>query len=127
MKKKWRNFIRKSRAEYNKIQSRPCPVFGTNNIVFFNRHGFNHIIFKDRRYRLHSEQFRRIKLLPYAIEVLKKANSIYKYEKRVGYDSTAEFWTLKETIELQQVRKTVIVIVRKTNNSQLHFFSVFDE
>jgi len=46
----FRDFISKTKKEYKNIGYIKCPAFRNENI-YFNRHGFNHLIRKERKLR----------------------------------------------------------------------------
>ena len=108
-------FIEDTKKKYFQIGSISCPAF-CGEKVYFNRHGWNHLIRKGRKFRETRDQIRRIKLLPRALHILRHTKSIRKYRiTKIGL-SVAYFWELEQVIH---------VIVRKVNNGRLHLFSIF--
>ena len=118
----WKEFVEKAKAEYNKIGNISCPVFG-NDPVYFNKHGFNHLLRKGKKYRPRDEQIKRIHLLPSAVYILRRAQEIRGYRSNTVDDVSADFWTIRGIHDGSRIR----VILRRLGNSKLHFFSVMQE
>lgn len=116
--------IDEAKNEYDKIKWIYCPAFGSEEI-HFNRHGWNHIIRKGRRFRDFSEQQRRIQLIPKAIEVIKVTDKVFSYRKTKLAQSIGHFWEIKGKIRHNSEATTIHVIIRRMNDGRLHFFSVF--
>lgn len=116
------HFLRDARNAYRRIKSVSCPVFNYKPI-YFNKHGFNHLISKQRLLRSKREQIRRVNLLPCAVILIESAHSISGYKKTVIDSSVGHFWILKGNIEGKNIR----VIIRQLNQGNKHFFSVMDE
>jgi hypothetical protein len=126
MKETHVEFVEKARAEYRRIGSIHCPALG-NELVYFNRHGFNHLLRKDRRTRSEAEQKRRLELVSFAPEILIKAQSIHKYEQITRGRSVAQFWNVQGKIIFGGSKKIVHVIICKLNNGRIRFLSVYDK
>ncbi len=116
-------FIQKVKEEYKKMGFVECPAFD-NEKVYFNRHGLKHLIYKGRIPRSLEEVTKRFNLLHYATSIIKKTNKIDNEEKRTMIDSTAYFWTIRNTINNHL---TIRIILRRLNNGVLHFFSIMSE
>ncbi len=113
----WLQFIQKSREDYYKIGFVTCPAFN-GELVYFNSHGWNHIIRKNGKIRSVEQQKRRIELIPYAVHIIR--TSTYWKEHRKGKENT-EFWSFSKKFG----DKTIVVVVRK-HSSKKYFFSIMD-
>ncbi len=121
--KKLEDFIKIARKEYKKIGYVECSAFSGEKI-FFNKHGFNHLIRKKRKYRDKDEQIRRLALLPQAkiILISSKQFSTYKIsDKDISMNSKARFWSFIGKLKGEKIT----VIVRQINSGNKHFFSIF--
>ena len=125
MKETHAEFIEKARADYKKIGSIACPVF-LGEKVYFNKYGFNHLIWKGKKMRPPIEQIRRLSLIQKAVEILRTGYNFESYRKMERNSdknksiSTAHFWSFKHTVK----DEIITVIVRQTNKGSKHFFSV---
>ena len=126
MKENHIEFIKKAREEYRKISSVCCPALG-RVLVYFNRHGFNHLLRKDRRLRSEFQQRRRLELVPYAPEVLVKAQTIHKYEQITHGNAVTQFWNIRGFINFSGHRKMIHIVIRKLDSGRMHFFSIYDK
>ncbi len=122
LEKNWEEFIEKSKKIYKEIDYIKCPAFGGDK-VFFNKYGFNHLIWKGRIPRPKNEQEERLSLLPSAIEIVRNSNQTYNYRETTLDKSRAHFWALKGF----DGKKNLRIIIRKKNNGPLHFFSVMED
>lgn len=124
----WKQFIQKARENYYKIDAIPCPAFG-GELIYFNKYGFNHLIWKGGEARDINEQIERIRLIPEAVEIIGNSKSFgqhRKYERnsrRGGFISVAYFWSFERKTDYGKIT----VIVRQTNNGLKHFFSVMNK
>lgn len=125
MKETHAEFIEKAKKEYRKIGSISCAAFGGEH-VYFNKYGFDHLIWKGKKMRSPYEQIKRISLVPKAIETIRTSRNFISHRKmeRTSHTtkviSTAHFWSLKHVGDVE----TATVIIRQTNNGHKHFFSV---
>jgi hypothetical protein len=126
MKENWKEFIKGAREEYNRMRLVSSLIFD-NEKIYFNNHGFNHLIRKGRKLRDHKEIMERLKLLPYVIPILKGTKNTYQYKIDTEGKSIAHFWEIREQISSKRKKITVCVILRKLNEGRLHFFSVFNK
>ena len=115
-----KDFLKKSKIEYNKIKSISCPAFGCERI-FFNRQGFNHLIRKGSILRNTQEQKVRISLIMPAVGILTTSNNFVGYRETKTPYSSAKFW-LFEGIDK---KRTICVVIRQINEGNKIFFSVF--
>ncbi len=117
-----KDFIKEAREEYKKIGYVECPAFSGERI-YFNRHGFRHLIWKDKDYREISEQVYRLSLLKYAPYILSNAkefndfnkNKVFKYQ-----DNLVNFWSFADVVDNMKI----IVVVRELAGKGKHFFSI---
>lgn len=116
-----KEFIKKKYLEYKKIGNIKCPAFG-NEEVYFNKHGFGHLIRKEGIPRTPTQQIRRITLLQYAPIILGNAETFTSYKKDELNGCIGHFWTFEKVIGLVTIR----VVVRQLGNGRKHFFSIMD-
>ncbi len=119
-----KSFIKKHYEEYKKIGYVECPAFECEKI-YFNKVGFNHLLWKGKKMRKPEEQTRRIKLISYAIQIISSSKSFAEYrENKIilanGSISHAYFWSFSYYKNKREIR----VIIRQTNNSRKYFMSV---
>ena len=120
-----KKFSDKVHDMYYRIGTLTCPAF-PGETIYFNKHGFNHLLRKNRKYRSPQEQRRRFQLLSFVVDILKNSNHIDSVRISTLSNSIARFWTIK-ALRKDNERNTVIyVVLRKCNDGLLHFFSVYD-
>ena len=123
MDKDWKEFIKKAKEEYYKIDRVNCPAFN-NEGVFFTSSGFNHLQRKNRKLRDKNIQIRRISLCYYAPGILKRATQFLTHYTDVDARRTrVDFWSLEGKVN----GINLVVIVRQIDNHSKHFFSVFEK
>jgi hypothetical protein len=105
------SFTQKAWVEYKKIGYVLCPAFD-NEPVYFDRHGFRHILRKGRKKRSYNEQVKRLYLVKEAVEILKTSETFSEWNVSFLIKPIACFW--------------IKVLVRQFERSRKHFFSVFD-
>ncbi|MEK7095128.1 MAG: hypothetical protein AAB917_00530 [Patescibacteria group bacterium] len=122
MSKIWQSFIKEAKREYYKIGAIKCPAF-ENDLVYFNKDGFNHLIRKGRKYREKNEQERRLELVPVVINTLTQRRTFSRYsitqKVKNRKESTAHFWIFNDS------KRRISIVVRKLNSGNKHFFSVY--
>lgn len=104
--------IRFYKNKYYSIRSIFCDSLKER--AYFNNYGFNHLIRKGRKYRTKEERVRRFALLLQVKGVLEKG-IVVDYKKL----NKVKFWAIKH--------EDITVILRKSNNKELHFYSIFDK
>lgn len=117
----WKDFIKKRHIEYKKIGHIECPAFD-NERIYFNKHGFNHLVRKNGKLRSPFEQVRRTSLLYYAVAILQRAHKSVSYSINEVDGLPGHFWTFYEKVNDIKIK----VVVRKLNDGRIHFFSVMD-
>ena len=120
MDENWKKYIEEQKEKYNEIGQITCPVFG-NELIHFNKYGFNHLVRKGRFMRPRNEQRKRFNLLPYALFILEKNHPINEYRENYTDNSNVQFWAFEAYLEDSKVK----IIIRKKNGGPLHFFSVY--
>jgi hypothetical protein len=115
--KDWVQFIRKAKEDYNKIGAISCPAFD-NELVYFNKYGWNHIIRKNGEVRSMEQQKRRILLIPFAVEIIRTST---KWKEYRGQEEKTEFWSFNKKFGNQ----VVIVVIRRDINRK-YFFSIMN-
>jgi hypothetical protein len=118
MRKNLKKFIENARVEYNKIGFVCCPAFN-NEKIYFNREGFRHLLRPNGQLRYIPNLIRKIKLLSYAVEVIKISKTHKTYQK---FRDGLEMWSLEENV----LGKKVTAIVRRDKQIR-YFFSVMNE
>ncbi len=103
------------------IGSVSCPAFG-DELVFFNKHGFIHLIRKEGKRRSLNQQVRRLGLFDRAAPILSSAKEFSRYEIRDDMTSKAYFWTFLGKDEFSGIK----VVVRQLEGGRKHFFSIMD-
>ncbi len=111
------------RIKYRNIGPIKCPAFN-NEEIYFNRYGFDHIVYKAGIPRPIDEVANRFSLLTYVPNILKNLGSVDSEEKRIKSRSIGYFWTIKYSLH-SGLR--VRIIIRRLNDGQLHFYSIMDE
>lgn len=124
MTNNWHNIVGNTREKYKKMQPVACPAF-SGELVYFNKHGFNHIIRKGRKFRKINVQIDRLQLIGNAIDILQRSSTVYRYRKVNAGKSVMQFWAFKNNLIIDNERVSIIVVVRKINDGKIHFFSVF--
>ncbi|MFA6601372.1 MAG: hypothetical protein WCT02_00715 [Candidatus Paceibacterota bacterium] len=109
---------------YRKIGSIICPALD-NERVYFNKHGWNHLIRKGRKFREFQEQNRRILLLSQAIQIIQNTKSVCRHRLTKKAGSVGHFWEIRGFGLLNSEQIKIHVILRRKNDGLLHFFSVF--
>ncbi|MEK7172386.1 MAG: hypothetical protein AAB723_03680 [Patescibacteria group bacterium] len=123
--------IKETAEKFYKDMSRLfCPVF--NEPVIFNSDGFNHLIYKKGGERAKDDQITKLKLLPFAKEIVGVTTTYQEYDeglihiqrkkfkKKVDESAKVKYWGLVAIIKNCRVK----VIVRQVGNGQKHFYSV---
>jgi hypothetical protein len=108
--------IQKYRDVYHKIEKVVCPAF-SEQVIYFNRHGLNHLIRKKRKLRKFEDQIRRLRLLPHVVTILAQTEHVTSHKKVVSGSNVIDFWKIS--------KDHIHIILRRTNNGLVHFFSVF--
>jgi hypothetical protein len=105
-----KKFVERKRREYKTFE----PIFShaLNELVFFNAHGFNHLIAKRGIPRTISEQIYKLSLLSFVVHVISEPVRINN--KRVGYIS----------LEKEIGERTIKVILKQNSSGKLMFWSV---
>lgn len=115
----WKKYIKKSKKDYKSIGYVECPAF-SNDKIYFNKHGFRHLLRKGQDVRPISEQVRRLNLLGKVPKILKVSE--YYLDYRVVKD--AQFWSISQK---HGKNRSIIIIIRQIKNGPKHFFSVMDK
>ncbi|MES2314339.1 MAG: hypothetical protein V4524_00155 [Patescibacteria group bacterium] len=116
-----KEFIENARKEYFKIGSVVCPAFNGEK-VYFTERGLNHLLFKNGKQRTVPDQYRRIKLLKIAIQIVRTVKTINSNEMRMTKNSYIKYYVLTENIN----KKVVKVIIIREKMHLLFFLSVMD-
>ncbi|MBR3180452.1 hypothetical protein IKF57_02935 [Candidatus Saccharibacteria bacterium] len=113
-----KNLIDQTFDKYSKIERIWCPIL--KNYVYFRSDGRLHLIYKgNRKKRPASEQFYKLKLFDFAVEVIKNPKQLKSRRQINGIDYIA----IVGAVDNEMVR----VIVRKTKNGSYKYYSVMLE
>ncbi len=94
-----------------------CPVLN-NEKVYFNNHGFNHLIRKRGIKRYSWDSKRRFKLLKYVKIIIESSDVQIEYRK-----TKQEFWALIKVINKRKIK----IVLKRMPGGRIHFYSIFDE
>ncbi len=109
-----------------------CPYF--QSAVMLNSDGFHHLQFSARRERNKAEQLLKFRLLPVALDVIRRSGTIQEYRKEtiaVGKAHSrdglkrvknVEYWGLIAIVGSRPIR--VRVILRRVGDGNITFWSV---
>jgi hypothetical protein len=117
-KNNYRKFREATKSNYKKIVKISCAAL-SNEIVYFNNIGFNHILRKGKDIRPIADQIRRFKMLPFAAKIIQEGKL---KDHRIISDSSekVEFWT----ISYKFLNKNLQVTIIQKGNGQKNFLSI---
>jgi hypothetical protein len=103
---------------YSKLEPVLCHALNNKKVSFSNA-GFRHLFYKGRRRRSPKDVFRRLKILPYAQDVIRSesAGIIFKT------GTSANFWEIRS----RHKNRPIKVVIRQINGGSIHFFSIMDK
>ncbi len=111
--------VRKAHERYLKYLPVKCPHL-ENEVIVFNRHGFNHFERKGRM-RPRKEVLDRLTLLPLATEVISSKNSVCDLRSEKSNGDEIKYWGLTYALA---VDRKIRVVVRQINKGPKHFYSI---
>jgi hypothetical protein len=114
-------YINIQKEKYYKIIAVKCRCL-SNELVFFNNYGLNHILRKDNKDRPFQDQFRRFSLMKYCKIVLQKEDVEVEYRVSSKISSTAHFWGITGVVNRQKIK----IVIRRINKGQLIFLSIMN-
>ena len=117
-----KSFLISQKKKYYKIGLILCPALD-NEKIYFNNHGFNHLIRKRGKLRSKYEQKRRFSLLTFARDIVGDKTVSVEYVFNKNKENRTYFYILEKEID----KKIIKIVIRKINNSKLHFFSIMDK
>ena len=119
-KNSYRELFLASKNYYFSIKNMKCPLFG-DEIIYFSRSGFEHLIRKGPKKRSIKDQTRRFHLLRLATTVIQNSSHLkYRVVQKASTNSSIQFWTLSYL-----VNGTVLhVVIRQDGCGKKKFFSV---
>ena len=121
----------KAHTHYLKEREIYCPYFGQK--VVLNAEGFHHLQFSAGRERPKQEQLTKFRLLPLALQIIRKSGTLQEYRvllESVGKKKQDGFTPMKEVqywafiAIVGEKQKKIRVIVRKIGNGNIVFHSV---
>lgn len=117
-KEQFKLFLEQKRTWYKKIDKVFCPVL--NEHVIFNAKGFYHLSYDGvGKQRLTKEQFRRMNLLKYVLQII--SSSVHIIEKR------EKNGILYLKIQEEVYTRKISVIIRKTGTGPYIFYNIWAE
>ena len=114
----YQELLTETKKYYFSIGKILCPAID-NQYIYFDQHGFRHLLRKGRITRSIPDQIRRMRLFPNApkiVSLCKKVSAQRHYNRK---DSSVTYF-----LELISNDKKMRVIVRRINNGRPHFFSI---
>lgn len=118
----WKKYIKNEKERYRNIGYAECPAFN-NERVYFNNYGFDHIVYKGKGGRSKEEITKRLSLIVVARIILEESKSIFRERVSIRNTSKAFFYELRGCSKDGKVK--ICIVVRRLNDSKLHFFSIF--
>ena len=123
----------KARTLYTKEHAIHCPYFQEK--VVLSADGFHHLRFSARRERTKDEQRLKFRLLPLALQVIRKSGTVQEYRRALmpmgkrradGFIPVkdVEYWAFVAIVGDISNQIKIKTIVRKVGNGQLTFWSV---
>lgn len=119
-----RGEVIKFRQKYRSIGSVKCPAL-ENEMVYFGRSGFNHLLRKGKRLRDGQVQWKRLSLLQFAPYILKMAK---QYETHtvtndpIHPKKLINYWTF---VRYGLLERKITLVVRQIENGKKEFYSIF--
>lgn len=122
----------KAKTLYTAEREIYCPYFKTK--IVLNADGFHHLQFSARRERNKSEQLLKLKLLPLALDVIRKSGTVQEYRRMltpVGKPSPrdgsvpmkeVEYWGFVAIVGDKPI--SIRAIVRRVGTGNITFWSV---
>ena len=122
----------KAHAVYTAERELWCPYFQTR--VTLNSDGFHHLQFSARRERNKREQLFKFRLLPLALQIIRKSGTVQEYRRLLtpvgkpsGRDGsvpmkTVEYWGLVAIVGQKQIK--VRAVLRRVGTGNITFWSV---
>ena len=104
---------------YNKIGAIRCPALG-GELVYFNSHGFKHLIRKSGLMRSERETRQRFSIVRLGVEIVSNTSVVSEHREMSDGSKITRFWLLKRKFG----RVTIKVVLRKISDGRAHFFSV---
>lgn len=115
-KEEFKLFLEQKRIWYKKIDRVLCPVL--NDWVIFNAKGFYHLRYRGTgKMRSEKEQYYRLSLLVFCIQVIQEAQEIEEFQER----PSGKYWKISSIINNQ----VIVIILRKTGCGPIIFYSIW--
>lgn len=126
LKSKFKKIRIHAEKYYKSVGSIKCPYFDSER-VYFNSDGFEHLRFKNRfTPRRRTEQYTRFRLLPLAIETIKKSGTLQEYEERILPLKHKGLRLTKYYVFIALINNLRIkVIIKEVGGGKKHFWSVY--
>ncbi len=118
LQKGWNLDVQK--IKYYKIYKIKCKVLKED--VFFNSHGFNHLIRKGNKSRSISDQIRRFSLLKYCRLILEDNKTLMEMRFIKSNNKIMCFYGLIGCVNDRGIK----IVIRRVNRGKLFFLSIMD-
>jgi len=112
---KYKNEVAEAKILYKSIGCVYCPAFN-NEKIYFNRKGFQHLLYKKGDRRRKNDQIERLSLLGLAVNVLQESRKFTEYRTR----ENIKFWSFRR----ETSKGIITVVVAKINDGPKYFLSV---
>lgn len=110
----------KTKKFFKETGSINCPSF-TNEKVFFNAKGLQHLFYKGPRSRRDIKRITKsIELLPRSVKLLKLMPIAQEEDEYVSHNKRYRFWAFEGVVENRRIK----VVVRQIGTGRKHFYSV---
>lgn len=116
--KEWNLDVQK--IKYYKIYKIQCKVLKED--VFFNSHGFNHLIRKGNKSRSILDQIRRFDLLKYCKLILEDDKTLVEMRFIKSNNKIICFYGLIGRVNYRGIK----IVIRRINKGKLFFLSIMD-
>ncbi len=121
----------KAKALYDAQSSIHCPYFGKH--IVLNSDGFHHLQFSSRRERDEKEKLMKFRLLPLALEVIRRAGTVQEYRdclletgKRSSRGEVSmkrtQFWGFDALVGHDKIK--IRTVIRQVGDGHITFWSV---
>jgi len=121
----YRECLKQRRAWYKTVGAVECPIL-TENVVFTSK-GFHHLKYDGSgRGRKVKDHHRRLTVLPYSVDVIKNATSIYEYKKNIYSKALGKYvdiWELRAVVGPD--KESISVVLRRIGTGNIAFYSVW--
>lgn len=119
-----RKYIKDKKILYNNIGYIICPALGGEK-VYFNSHGFTHLLIKLGKWRGFRTQKNRLDLLKYARLIIEDPKVNITTKASLNKLTTTTFYCLQKNVGSVNTLD-IKMILRKIGHGRVHFYSIFE-